>query len=383
MDVRPRTSPEVLGTSPSGRWLGASPSADSRLTPGAELARSLSEGVVNRVPPKYIQEVRGRVTEACSEIIGIGARIRPLMVDGTQRGWVRGFFNTERRILLRWVPDPLDFVYRCLLLSTSLAEEEVTALSSLEVVRLVRLVTAMGERDSSLYPYLSAFSTTRDSECLWHSGGQYASFENRRVAMPDGKHISILCPSDHARLWASLCTYREQAKKRLDENWNAVLIIRPWAGKSVDGLVAELKGVTKQMKADALEPWEGIVSAPPDKSLDDGWAHIENMETKEGMLRELHGMLSNDRHEQLMAEFERQQIEAAEQRKRQLERIAAGRGGPGINREVIRVETEVGAFKKERELRKGRIAPPPVADRYAADRSTGTDIGERIKRYQQ
>ena len=159
-----------------------------------------------------------------------------------------------------------------------------------------------------------------------------------------------------------------------------MLIIRPWVGKSVDGLVAELRDVTKQMRADALEPWERIVSAPPDKSADDGWAHIENMETKEGMLRELHGMLSNDRHEQLMAEFERQQIDAAEQRRKEIERIVAGRGGPGINREVIVVETEAGALRKERALRKGRIAPPPLTDRDAA--SSVTDVREKMKKYQ-
>ena len=166
VDARAKMATEALGTPPSRRWLGAAASPGSRLTPGAELARSLSEGVLRRVPTQYIQGVRDQITEACSEVIGTGARIRPLMVDGTQRGWVRGFFNTERRILRRWVPDHLEFVQRCLILSTSLTEEEVSGLSSLEVIRLVRLVTEMGERDISLYPYLSAFSTTRESEAL-------------------------------------------------------------------------------------------------------------------------------------------------------------------------------------------------------------------------
>ena len=304
----------------------------SKLTPGAELARKLGEGAVSRAPTEHIQRVRKEVTEACEELIGIGARVRPLIADDRQTGWVRGLYDTERIILRRWIPDSTEFIFRCLLLTTSLSEQEINSLSSLEVRRLVQLVMAMGDRDATLYPYLSAFSTTRASEALWHAGGRYASFENKTVLMPDGKSMRVMCPSDHARLWASLCTYREQAKKRLDENWNAVLIIRPWAGKSVDGLTAELKVATKQMMADALEPWENVVSVPIDKDLDDGWAHLENMETKEGMLRELHGMLGNDRHEQLMAKFEHQQLEAAERRKQEIDNMVAKRGGPGINR---------------------------------------------------
>ena len=162
-------SREALGASPARRWLGGG--LDSKLTPGAELARKLSEGVLRRAPTEYVGKVRGEVTEACDELIGMGARIRPLMADGRQIGWVRGLHDTERRILRRWVPAPADFVFRCLLLTTSLRDEEVVSLSSPEVRKLVQLVMAMGDRDASLYPYLSAFSTTTASEALWHSGG--------------------------------------------------------------------------------------------------------------------------------------------------------------------------------------------------------------------
>ena len=41
----------------------------------------------------------------------------------------------------------------------------------------------------------------------------------------------------------------------------------------------------------------------------DGWAHVENMNSAEGILMELNGMLHNDRHERLMGEFDRQQLE--------------------------------------------------------------------------
>ena len=191
-----------------------------------------------------------------------------------------------------------------------------------------------------------------------------------------------MCPSDHARLWASLCTYREQAKKRLDESWNAVLIMRPWAGKSVDGLAAELKAATRQMQAGVLEPWESTVKAPEDRTLDDGWAHMENMETEEGMLKELHGMLGNDRHERLMAKFEKQQVDEAERHRQEIERLVTRRGGVGVNREIIVVETEADVRRKELELRQGRMVPVLVR-RDQPDEGTRTDLGDRLRKYQQ
>jgi hypothetical protein len=105
------------------------------------------------------------------------------------------------------------------------------------------------------------------------------------------------------------------------------------------------------------------------------------METKEGMLKEFHGMLSNDRHEKLMAKFEKQQVDAAEQRKREIEQMVTRRGGIGINKETIRIETEEEVTKRERDLQKGRITPTPVT-REGANPLPG-DVREKIRRYQQ
>ena len=379
MDRQAKSS-SVLGTSPKGQWLGAKGGGSKLPSSGVEIMKRLNEGMLNRTPTKHIQEVKDRVSEACEELISVGARIRPLLVDGRPAGWVRGLHDTERRLLRRWVLDPNEFVFRCLLLTTSLGEEEVVSLSSLEVRRLVQLVMAMGDRDMTLFPYLSAFSTTRTSEGLWHSGGSIASFDGKEVMMPDGRAMRIMRPSDHARLWASLCTYREQAKKRLDESWNAVLIIRPWAGKSVDGLSAELKAATKAMRADALEPWENMVQAPVDKDLDDGWAHSENMETNEGMLKELHGMLANDRHERLMDKFEQQQVMAAERRRLEIEGLALRRRADR-GEEVVRVETEEAVLRREAELRQGRVGPAPVG-RDKASGGTPRDLADKLRKYQ-
>src|SRR5277367_5476692 len=78
---------------------------------GMDIMRRISNGEL-RPPPsaKDVEEVKGEITENCEELIEVGARIRPLLVDGVQIGWVRGIHLQERRILKRWVRDPQDYV---------------------------------------------------------------------------------------------------------------------------------------------------------------------------------------------------------------------------------------------------------------------------------
>ena len=52
-----------------------------------------------------------------------------------------------------------------------------------------------------------------------------------------------------------------------------------------------------------------VIDLKSDPKFKDGWAHVENINSVEGILMELNGMLQNDRHERLMAEFDRQQLE--------------------------------------------------------------------------
>ena len=352
------------------------------LPSGVDLMRRISEGTSQKAPSEYIQTVRTAVIESCDELLEVGARIRPMLVDGKQIGWVRGLHYTERRRLSRWLFDSEEYLTTVLSLATTLTRPEIEDLSPLEFRNLVMLVQKVSDYDVSLFPYMSAFTSTFVSENLWHGQGtRLTSFENRVIELPDGKTMKILVPSDHARLWASLCVYREQAKARLDASWNAVLQVRPMAGKSVDPLAAELKKASRQLVANSSEPWETLVK-PLMKSpdLDDGWAHAENMETREGMLKELHGMVANDRHEQFMAKFEKQYIDAAEERKGAIEAMSRRRGGPGINEETIRIESDADVRKREIELRKGRFIPPPV-DRNRVE--TLPNPAERIKRYNQ
>jgi hypothetical protein len=275
--------------------------------------------------------------------------------------------------------EPNDFILSVLTLATSLKKQEIEQFTALEIRNLIELVQKMTEYDISLYPYLTAFSSTMTSENLWHGRGtQLTSFENKVIEMPDGETMKILAPSEHARLWATLCVYREQAKTRMDANWNAVLQVRPLAGKSVDPLANELKALSRQLATDSIEPWEGVVKFKANTNPDDGWAHVENIDTPEGMLKELQGMMSGDKHERLMAEFERQQIEAAEKRKRDLEAIIPHRE-LGINAETMWVESDNEAHQRELDLKRGRITPQPMKREKT---ETTFDPAEKMKRYQ-
>jgi hypothetical protein len=349
-----------------------------RLPSGVDLMRQISEGGVVKAPNEFILDVKSKITEACDELIELGARVRPLVVDGQQIGWVRGVHNTERRRLSRWVHDPNEVIISVLTLATSLKREQIEQFSGLEIRNLVELVQKMTWYDMTLYPYLSAFTSTMASENLWHGRGTLlTSFENREIHLPDGQIMRVLAPSEHARLWATLCVYREQAKVRLDANWNAILQVRPLAGKSVDPLANELKALGKQLATESIEPWENVIRFTPARDLDDGWAHAENLDTQEGMLKELHGMLNDDKHEQLMAKFEKQQIEAAEERKRALKRLVPQRE-LGVNEETMWVETDASVRKRELDLKKGRIVPKPI-DRDKTELEV--DPVEKMKRY--
>ena len=51
-----------------------------------------------------------------------------------------------------------------------------------------------------------------------------------------------------------------------------------------------------------------ILHLKADPKFKDGWAHVENINSAEGILIELNGMLNNDRHERLMERFDKQQV---------------------------------------------------------------------------
>jgi hypothetical protein len=70
----------------------------------------------------------------------------------------------------------------------------------------------------------------------------------------------------------------------------------------------------------------------------------------------------------------------AERRRQEIERIVARRGGPGISGEVITVQTEEEASRKERDMRKGRPKPTPVSRERA---ETVLDVREKLGKYRE
>src|SRR5208283_6181500 len=100
---------------------------------GVELMRKINDGLVNEIPSEYLQAVRSEIVQNCEEIIEQGARVRPLMADGAQIGWVRGLHVSERRILTRWVFDVNDFIATVVRTCTTLTTAEIDDLSSHEL----------------------------------------------------------------------------------------------------------------------------------------------------------------------------------------------------------------------------------------------------------
>jgi hypothetical protein len=344
---------------------------------GVDLMRQINDGLLKKAPTEYVERVRGEITEACEELLEIGARIRPLMAGKRQVGWVRGLHPAERKMLNRWLIRQDDIVSNVLSLTTSFSPEEVESFTSTEIRSLLNVIRQMTEYDVSLFPYLAAFVTTMSSENLWHGKGtQLSAFENRVISLPDGKQIRILTPPDHARLWASLCTYREQAKKRLDENFNALLIIRPWVGKNADPIGAELRALARTLATNAVEPWQNIIQVKSDVDVNDGWAHPGD--SFEDLKREMDGFIQGDRHERLMEKFEQQMRDEAEARKQKLNAVVQLRGGPGITDEIVAILTDAQVREREKNLRKGRPVIQPV---QREDREVVGIPADQIKKY--
>src|SRR5271157_2590426 len=92
-----KTNPAVFGA--GARLLRGRHSKGSNTTgiSGVDLMRKINEGVVQQVSSVAIDEIRNEISRNCEEIIDQGARVRPLLADTKQIGWVRGLHMTERR----------------------------------------------------------------------------------------------------------------------------------------------------------------------------------------------------------------------------------------------------------------------------------------------
>jgi hypothetical protein len=292
----------------------------SRITSGVEAMKLLNSGALQQVPPEVLEKVRNQVSLGCEEILDCGARIRPLRVRDRQVGWVRGVHLSEKKILHRWLSDSGEFLIEMLLLGSSFTREELMDFTAIEIRSLARLISKMQEYDLSLYPYLNAFSTTLMSEKLWHAKGTtLSSYTNKIVELPNGNKMKILTPPDHAQIWSTLCTYREGNKLKIESNMNALMVTRAFVGsKATSQISDELRKAGQRLRPDIIDPWQKVVKPQFSYYKDDGWAHGGG-DSWEDLKRELEGIEKFDKHEQLMAAFEKQQREAAEAENRRIE----------------------------------------------------------------
>jgi hypothetical protein len=326
----------------------------SRMTAGAQFMNDINDGKLQQTPTEFVARVQTEVSSACEELIEVGARVRPLFASGTQMGWVRGVHLSERKALQRWVFDSVELMEHVLLLGTTLTKPQLTSLTAVELRSLFRVVEEMTQSDLLLFPFLSAFTTTSVSEQLWCArGSSVAAFQKKSIELPDGHTMQLSQPSDHARLWATLCAHRDKNRRRNDDAMNALLIVRPWVGKGADSMAAELRAAARAFIPDSAEPWTEIAVEHAHVVPDDGWAHSED-NSLEGIQRELHGMVSNDRHEQLITEFERQIKEKADKEANRIEALIESRGQLGVYEERTEILTAAEASRPR--LRAGRPA---------------------------
>jgi hypothetical protein len=324
----------------------------SKRTRGTDLMNEINQGRRKEGVPEEIEKIRDKILLECEELLCVGARIRPLFKDDVQIGWVRGIYSSEMVVLKKWIYDTSEFLIQVMLLSTTLTREEIKSLTMLDMHSIMRIIYRMKEYDISLYPYLSAFSTTSNSERIWFT--QEPILAKRKIKLPDGKKIRLLTNSDHLRLWITLCTYRAQAKQRLEASLNALMIVRPWAGKSADPIAADLKNLSRNLSLDTIDSWRQVVNTITPTS-EDGWAHAAD--SVEGLYKELLGMMNNDRHEQVIHQLEIQQKQKAEQERIQqaamLEKRLKELDEEPARGFLVRTEQEVRELEKT--LRRGVV----------------------------
>ncbi len=357
------------------------PIARGPIPTGRDLLERIQSGTDRPAPTEYLAAVREKVSENCEELLEMGARIRPLMAGDKQVGWIRGVHPSERNQLRRWIKNPDDFIFNMILLGTSFTAAEVEAMSAPEVYALIEIIRKMTDCDLSLSPFLSAFCSTQMSENLWFSKGvKITNYENRVVNMPDGKTIRIQTPPNQVRVWASLCNYREQAKKRLDENWNAVLTVRPHAGKGAEPIVADLKRIARSLETNSMEPWSLVVRSE-EKPTDDGWAHGGGSSTEE-LMREMNAMIKGDKHEKYMDKLaEQMETEEIERQKKIAEarRARNTTGQLGVVDERKEFLTEAQMRERQAALKKGKT--PPVIDRNKERERREVVLDSKVARF--
>lgn len=277
-----------------------------------------------------MEAIRSHVVESLEEHLLFGGRIRPLTLNGTQWGYVRGVYTSERAWINRMFLDPVERLRALIQTATTLPPEKMSMLTTLEIRRLILLIHRFSKAEMSLFQWVSPFVTTSSSERLW-----YARSVPPRELMYPGGLFKTLAPSDLFHHWAFLAASREDNKESLRALSSSSLIVRAYVGRHAQSLTNDVQSLSRSLQPNIADPWKEMGTAEPDFDPEDGWGHIHQDSSLDGLMRELNGMLNDDKHEQLMraiAERDRRESESQKARIRSLrnriEGVSSGKEKP-------------------------------------------------------
>ena len=255
-----------------------------------------------------LSQLRSRVTMAFEEYLTFGARVRPLKFKDTPVGFLRGIYPGEKGWILRMYEDPKERMYAFLGLATSVSREFIDSLSTVELQRLLLIIHRFSQNDYALLNWVYPYSTTTSSERLLSAGVK----PPQEILIPSGSFKPV-CPPDMYSLWSYLTKLREDSKKNLQEASNNLMIVRALVGKQAQGLASEIKNAQKAMQPNHPEPWKDTGVVDENFDPEDGWGHIIQDDSVEGIMREFNGMLEGDKHEQMMRSLAENQKRKAEE----------------------------------------------------------------------
>lgn len=356
-------------------------------TLGVDLMNSINSGELVQKNSELAEDVKDQVSRAMEEIITVGARIRPLKVKDLRVGWVRPLFYSEKLFLERLYDSPEERNQLVLTHCTTLTRQEIMSLDLYEMRSVLKLISGLNLADYSLYPFISAFTSTQASQNLWAVKNE-KMFSRERITLPTGESFKLLALNDHIKLWATLSQIRVDTVQRLNDSLNFGILIRAQVGQNASKYVNELTKTLNSFKPDLLDPWLSVVDfrkIDGSKNYDDGFGHSHEDDSVTGMLREIKGMIEGDKHEQLMQSFYEGQIQEARNRQEKVEKLIQRR------REleqlesqdvVVLTDAEIRAREQEIKQRSGLTALLGQVDReLESQESSEVVIEDRVVKY--
>jgi hypothetical protein len=358
---------------------------------GSDLMNQINSGEMKFKQSEIASEVKAQVSEALTEIIQRGARARPLFINSARVGWVRPLAYSERKILDQFSQSADERFTLILSHCTTLTEKEIEDLDIHEFNSLLIHIHRMTLADLSLYPFLSAFITTQQSQALWVSRHD-ALFNRSELRLFDGSVFKFVAQPDIIPLWASLSSIREDAIKKLEQTQNFGTLIKAWAGKSADKYLNDISKALQSYQPDIIQPWVDVIDyvkliSKAEKHFDDGFGHSHEDNTVQGLLREMQGMLEGDKHELLMETFYQGQLEEAQRKNEEVQRIIQKRREDlaHLDDSSMVVLTDAEVRRRERQIREASVETrlqrrmrDELSDQPETDE---VDSAERISKY--